>query len=338
MIPAFTAFTALTAAPLAASLRYELNGGPKLLGIPRAVEGDEVIMLPLFRRGDLSSIPDAMSILTIPREFRPWLRHQHEVVLNLSQFPRVPKSAVLHPIYICAPGGVPFQLNKTPSELTFVAELALISGSTGDGHPPSAPRLTALHPPSLSARMRGVAQWLAPPRARTLKLAQQAIRRNVFEKIKLMKDDTRVSVFKLEIKQFGQEKAAALDVWKVLDISNMDNAELSYPFEDGVDSIADTISFKGGMHPKEYGFFIFEHHKHNEISYSPVHDTLRLVLRVRWYDNKGDWRAGVPETPDDASLQYSLVKDKWVTEDELNQETLGDRKRKFGAFIDTLYK
>jgi len=106
MIPAFTAFTALTAAPLAASLRYELNGGPKLLGIPRAVEGDEVIMLPLFRRGDLSSIPDAASILTIPREFRPWLRHQHEVVLNLSQFPRVPKSAVLHPIYICAPGGV----------------------------------------------------------------------------------------------------------------------------------------------------------------------------------------------------------------------------------------
>ena len=33
MIPAFTA---LTAAPLAASLRYELNGGPKLL--PRARE------------------------------------------------------------------------------------------------------------------------------------------------------------------------------------------------------------------------------------------------------------------------------------------------------------
>ena len=46
----------------------------------------------------------------------------------------------------------------------------------------------------------------------------------------------------------------------------------------------------------------------------------------------------MPEIPDDASLQYSLVKDKWVTEDELNLETLGDRKRKFGAFIDTLYK
>jgi hypothetical protein len=42
---------------------------------PGAVEGDEVIMLPLLSRGNLRSVPDASSILTIPREHRPWLRN-----------------------------------------------------------------------------------------------------------------------------------------------------------------------------------------------------------------------------------------------------------------------
>ena len=167
-----------------------------------------VIMLPLLCRGDLLSVADAIPILAIQREHRPWLRHQHEVVLDFFNLPRVPKSAITHPIYVCAPGGVPFQLNRTPSELTFVAELALISSIPGDGLPVSFPLLTALHPPSLSARMRGVAQWLAPPRARTLKLAQQAIRRDVFFKINQMRDDTRVSTLKIDIKQFGQERDA----------------------------------------------------------------------------------------------------------------------------------
>ena len=32
-------------------------------------------------------------------------------------------------------------------------------------------------------------------------------------------------------------------MWPVLDVSNMDDAELSYLFEDGVDSVNDTIGF-----------------------------------------------------------------------------------------------
>ena len=186
--------------------------------------------------------------------------------------------------------------------------------------------------------MHGVSKWLAPAKARTHKLALKSIRRNWFGKIGRMRDDTRVSIVKLEICEYGQEKAVALDVWSVLDISNMDNAELSYPFEDGVESVQDTIGFMGGIHPKESGFFIIEHHKQNEISYSPVHDILRLTLAVRWYDNKGDWRAGVPEKPEDSSKQYSLANNKWVTEEDLAKETQGDRKRKYPFTIDTLYK
>ena len=52
----------------------------------------------------------------------------------------------------------------------------------------------------------------------------------------------------------------------------------------------------------------------------------------------GDWRAGAPERPNDESLRYSLVQNTWVTEEQLNAETLGDRKRKHGVFLDTLYK
>ena len=44
------------------------------------------------------------------------------------------------------------------------------------------------------------------------------------------------------------------------------------------------------------------------------------------------------DRPTADELQYSLVQDKWVSEEELNQETLGDRKRKYGVFLDTLYK
>lgn len=198
--------------------------------------------------------------------------------------------------------------------------------------------LQALHPPTLAARMQGVRNWLAPARTRTVKLAQKSIRRNIFSKVGRMRDDTRVSVLKLELSDFGQERAAALDVWGVLDVSNMDDAELSYHFEDGVESIEDTIGFSGGMHPKETGFFKFVHSEKNEISYSPVHDVLRFTVAIEWRDLKGDWRAGIPEAPEDSSLQYSLVHDKWVTEEELNKETLADRKRKFSIFIDTLYK
>ena len=79
-----------------------------------------------------------------------------------------------------------------------------------------------------------------------MKLAQLAIRRAVFDQVRRMRDDTRVSVLKSEIAQFGQERAAALDVWKVLDVSSMADAELSYVFEDGVDSVEDTLGFKGG--------------------------------------------------------------------------------------------
>lgn len=143
--------------------------------------------------------------------------------------------------------------------------------------------------------------------ARTQKLAQKSIRRNFFAKVGRMRDDARVSIIKLEIPEFGQEKAASLDVWCVLDISKMDNAELSYAFEDGVESIEDTIGFMGGVLPKELGFFVLEHHAKNEIAYSPVHDTLYLTVAVRWYDNKGGWRAGIPEKPEDPSLQYSMV-------------------------------
>ena len=66
------------------------------------------------------------------------------------------------------------------------------------------------------------------------------------------------SLMKLDIIEFGQEKAAALDVWPVLDISNMAEGEFSYVWEDGIESVEDTIGFKGGIHPKETGFFIFE--------------------------------------------------------------------------------
>ena len=55
----------------------------------------------------------------------------------------------------------------------------------------------------------------------------------------------------------------------------------------------------------------------------------RVVLRGR---------AGVPEKPEDSSKQYSLANNKWVTEEELNKETQGDRKRKYPFTIDTLYK
>jgi hypothetical protein len=153
-----------------------------------------------------------------------------------------------------------------------------------------------------------------------------------------MRDDTRVSIIKFDIPEFGQEKAVALDVWPVLDIDNLEEGELSYVWEDGVESIEDTIGFKGGIHPKEFGFFVLEHHAKNAISYSPLHDRLTLQVAVRWYTLAGDWRAGTPEKPHDSSLFYSLVNDKWVTEDELNQETVGARKRKYGVYLDTLYK
>jgi hypothetical protein len=309
--------------------------GKAQLGIPRGIADGVLRVLPLRKRVSLAHVPNAAPILALAREHRPWLRHQHEVALDVAApLQLVPLPAVVRPIYITAPGGVPFQLNHTPSEVTYVTETAVVCGAES-GAPP---RLAALHPPSLSARMRGVARWLAPARARTLQLAQKAIRRHVFAKVARLRDETRVSVLKIEIFEFGQERAAALDVWPVLDVSNMDDAELSYLFEDGVDSVNDTIGFMGGMHPKEIGFFVFQHHEKNEIAYSPVHDVLRLTLHVRWYDNAGDWRAGAPETPEDASLQYSLVNDKWVTEDELSRESLDDRKRKFGVFVDTLYK
>lgn len=232
-------------------------------------------------------------ILEPLRQNRPWLRHQHEVTIDFTQriistwrahlsthfhpaavrarrplhpytpptppnpphpAPRsVPKTAVLHPIALCAPGGVPFQLNKTASDATYVLETALVNvrgfgrGAAGAGLGGDAAeaaqfqadswRLKPLHPPPLGARLKGVAKWLAPVRARTLKIAQKSIRRNTFAKVARLHDDTRVSILKLELSDFGQERAAALDVWGVLDISNMDTAELSYQFEDGVESI-----------------------------------------------------------------------------------------------------
>ena len=189
----------------------------------------------------------------MPRENRPWLRHQHEVIIDTTRCVSVLKTAVLHPIALCAPGGVPFQLNKTASDATYVLETALVNvrgfgrGAAGAGLGGDAAeaaqfqadswRLKPLHPPPLGARLKGVAKWLAPVRARTLKIAQKSIRRNTFAKVARLHDDTRVSILKLELSDFGQERAAALDVWGVLDISNMDTAELSYQFEDGVESI-----------------------------------------------------------------------------------------------------
>ena len=286
----------------------------------------------------------------LPRDNRPWLRHQHEVTIDVSGVTligdnqyviqpdvlEIPIEAIIKPISVCAPGGVSFQLNKTASDDTYIMEMAIVRAA---GNPASAANeLLALHPPSLTQRLRGVSQWLAPARARTVKIAQRSIRRAFFSKVARLKDDTRAMVLKLEIPEFGQEKAASLDVWPVMDISNMDLAELSYAFEDGVDSIHDTIGFSGGIHPKETCFFKLDHHSRNEISYSPVHDLLKCTVTIRWYDNKGEWRAGAPDMPEDASLQYSLVHDKWVTEEELNAETLGDRKRKYGFVLDTLYK
>jgi len=295
--------------------------------------GDAFNAIPLPRRADLGGVGDGRRVLALPRDARAWLRHQHEVSFDLASDPiRIPIGADLHPVRICAPGGVPFQLNASASDDTYIAETAIVEGGE------TARQLKAMHPPSLGARMQGVAKHLSPAKARTLKLSLKAIRRNVFDKVSRMRDDTRVSVIKVDMSDFGQEKAAALDVWRVMDISDMDQAELSYPFEDGIESMADTIGFSGGIHPKETGFFKFEHNPLNEIAYSPVHDRLRFVSAVRWYDNKGDWRAGVPEQPKDTALQYSLVHDKWVTEDELDSETLGDRKRKFAFFLDTLYK
>ena len=146
------------------------------------------------------------------------------------------------------------------------------------------------------------------------------------------------SIMKVQIIEFGQERAAALDVWPVLDISDMNECEFSFAFEDGIESVEDTIGFKGGMHPRETGFFVFEHGRKNRITYSPLQDILCIQLAMRWYDNAGDWRAGAAEKPLDSSLQYSLVEDEWVTEEELSKETLGDRKRKYGVYMDTLYK
>ena len=300
--------------------------------IPLVDMGTEFEAQPLRDRRGLTDNAVARRLLAQPREHRAWLRHQHELTIDTASAPiRIAKSAVTRPISLCAPGGVPFQLNKTASDATFVVETVI----AGDG---DSRNLAPLHPPSLSARMRGVAKWLAPARARTLKLAQKTIRRNIFAKVGRMRDDTRVSLLTIPIPEFGQEKAAALDVWRVLDVSNMDTAEMSYHFEDGVESIQDTIGLSGGMHPKETGFFVFEHHAKNEITYSPVHDLLCLTVAIRWYDMGGDWRAGTPEQPEDPSLQYSLVQGTWVTEAELSQETQGDRKRKYGVFLDTLYK
>jgi hypothetical protein len=104
------------------------------------------------------------------------------------------------------------------------------------------------------------------------------------------------------------------------------------------DSCGGRIGFGGGIHPKEYGFFVFADDKRNEIAYSPVSDTLSFKLAVRWYDNAGAWRAGVPEAPEDPDTQWSLAKGRWATEAEMQDETLGDRKRKYPFFIDTLYK
>ena len=310
---------------------YQLSaGGREGHAIPLVDAGAEIIAQPLRDRRGLTDDAVARRFLAQPREHRAWLRHQHELTIDAASAPiRITKSAVTRPISICAPGGAPFQLNKTASDDTFVVETAITDASHG---------LAALHPPSLGERMRGVRKWLAPARKRTLKLAQKSIRRNTFAKVARMRDDTRVSILKLEISDYGQERAAALDVWGILDVSNMDDAELSYHFEDGVDSIEDTVGFSGGMHPKEIGFFVFQHHAKNEITYSPVHDVLSFTVAIRWYDMGGDWRAGAPEQPEDPSLQYSLVHNKWVTEAELNSETLGDRKRKYGVFLDTLYK
>ena len=141
----------------------------------------------------------------------------------------------MRPIRITAPGGVPFALNSASSEETFVAETIIISTA------PACLSLAALRPPPLSARLAGVRKYLAPPRPRGVALAKRTIRRNLFEKVRTMRGDGKASIIKLEINEFGQDKAAALDVWPVMDVSNMDLGELSYQWVDGIESIEDTI-------------------------------------------------------------------------------------------------
>ena len=162
-------------------VEYDHSSLGKCLCIPRELIDGSLSCVPLPQRPRLGDVPNAGPLLALDREHRPWLRHQHEVAIDVHRRITVPVDARLRPISICAPGGVPFQLNATASSWTFVAETAIIQRSS---HlTPGTRVLTALHPPSLSARLHGVARWLAPPKARSVVLAKRSIRRSVFSKV-----------------------------------------------------------------------------------------------------------------------------------------------------------
>ena len=100
------------------------DGGKKGIAIPRAVSSDNVnVQVRLLReRKALSDMAVPRRLLQLPREHRAWLRHQHEVTIDftLGALITIPKSAIHKPIFICAPGGVPHQLNKSASDDTYV--------------------------------------------------------------------------------------------------------------------------------------------------------------------------------------------------------------------------
>ena len=78
----------------------------------------------------------------LPRENCPWLRHQHEVTIDVSGVTligdnqyviqpdvlEIPIEAIIKPISVCAPGGVSFQLNKTASDDTYIMEMTIVRG------------------------------------------------------------------------------------------------------------------------------------------------------------------------------------------------------------------
>ena len=140
------------------------NGGKEKQAIPIGEASNSVRVVEMPDRASLDA-GNAMPLLSLDRENRAWLRHQHEVSMDLSTLGGegtwICKSDITKPISFCSPGGVPFQLNKTPSALTYVTETAIGVGNDGVRH------LMAAHPPSLSGRLRGVSQWLAPAKVRT---------------------------------------------------------------------------------------------------------------------------------------------------------------------------
>jgi hypothetical protein len=75
-----------------------------------------------------------------------------------------------------------------------------------------------------------------------------------------------------------------------------------------------------------------------EFRYSLLTETATLTFGIRWFNSAGEFDLGQPLGTEDG-LIYSLIDDKWVPEDELDDMTTQDIRRSstFALFQDKHY-